>query len=126
MRIIVGHSNMDLDCLGSLALARVLFPGYKAVRSRLIHPVARTLYNLYADYLDMASVADIDGEPVESMVVVDTRSRGRIKEYLDAIGPLPTDRSLGPSPRRLLGHRGGDPSGRPMSGRTPLSWPWRR
>ena len=90
MRIIVGHSNMDLDCLGSLALARVLFPGHKAVRSRLIHPVARTLYNLYADYLDMASVADLAGEPVDAMVVVDTRSRSRIKEYLEHFDPMPS------------------------------------
>ncbi len=89
MRIIVGHTNMDLDCLGSLALARVLYPGYRAVRSRLIHPVARTLYNLYADYLDMASVDELSGETVESIVVVDTRSRARIKEYLGAIDPLP-------------------------------------
>jgi tRNA nucleotidyltransferase (CCA-adding enzyme) len=80
---------MDLDCLGSLALARVLFPGYRAVRSRLIHPVARTLYNLYADYLDMATTEEVSGEPVEAMVVVDTRSRGRIKEYLPLIGQMP-------------------------------------
>jgi tRNA nucleotidyltransferase (CCA-adding enzyme) len=90
MRIIVGHSNMDLDCLGSLALARVLFPGYKAVRSRFIHPVARTLYNLYADYLDMASMADLAGEQVDAMVVVDTRSRSRVKEYLDHLDPVPS------------------------------------
>jgi tRNA nucleotidyltransferase (CCA-adding enzyme) len=89
MRIIVGHSNMDLDCLGSLALARLLYPGYRAVRSRLIHPVARTLYNLYADYLDMASMDELSGDPVEKMVVVDTRSRGRIKEFLSKIDPIP-------------------------------------
>ncbi|MGA2377766.1 MAG: CBS domain-containing protein [Spirochaetia bacterium] len=89
MRIIVGHTNMDLDCFGSLALARVLYPGYQAVRSRLIHPVARTLYNLYADYLDMASMEELSGVPVEKIVVVDTRSLGRIKEYLQMIDPLP-------------------------------------
>jgi len=89
MRIIVGHTNMDLDCLGSLALARILFPGYRPVRSRLIHPVARTLYNLYADYLDMASAEELAGESVEAMVVVDTRSRGRIKEYLASIPVMP-------------------------------------
>ena len=89
MRIIVGHTNMDLDCLGSLALARVLFPGYRLVRSRLIHPVARTLYNLYADHLDMASTEELSGESVEAMVVVDTRSRGRIKEYLAMIRQMP-------------------------------------
>ncbi len=89
MRIIVGHTNMDLDCFGSLALARVLYPGYRAVRSRLIHPVARPLANFYADYLDMASVEDLSGETVEQIVVVDTRSRARIKEYVQSIQPMP-------------------------------------
>jgi tRNA nucleotidyltransferase (CCA-adding enzyme) len=89
MRVIVGHTNMDLDCLGSLALARNLFPGHQAVRSRLIHPVARNLYNLYADHLDMASVEDLAQQDVEALTVVDTRSQSRIKEFLQVIDTLP-------------------------------------
>jgi tRNA nucleotidyltransferase (CCA-adding enzyme) len=89
MRIIVGHTNMDLDCLGSLALARLLYPGFKAVRSSLIHPVARNLFNLYADHLDMISVEELAKEKVEEMVIVDTRSQGRVHEYIDVIKPLP-------------------------------------
>jgi tRNA nucleotidyltransferase (CCA-adding enzyme) len=89
MRIIVGHTNMDLDCLGSLVLGRLLFPGFRAVGSRLIHPVARNLFHLYADHLDFASLEDLAGETVEEIVVVDTRSRGRVKEFLQAITPLP-------------------------------------
>ncbi len=80
---------MDLDCLGSLTLARILFPGYRVFRSRLIHPVARTLHNLYGEYLDMAAVEDLDGESVEDMVVVDTRSQGRIREFVQVIDRLP-------------------------------------
>ncbi len=41
MNIIIGHSNMDLDCIASIVLAGKLYPGYKKVRSRLIHPVAK-------------------------------------------------------------------------------------
>jgi tRNA nucleotidyltransferase (CCA-adding enzyme) len=89
MQIIVGHSNMDLDCLGSIAIARILFPGFRALRSRLIHPVARSLYNLYADHLDLASVAELRGEKVDAVVVVDTRSLGRVKEFLPAAPPMP-------------------------------------
>jgi tRNA nucleotidyltransferase (CCA-adding enzyme) len=81
MRVIVGHSNMDFDCLGSMVLARVLYPDHRAVRSRLIHPVARTLYNLYADRLDLAPIGELPREPVEGIVVVDTRSRRRLREY---------------------------------------------
>jgi tRNA nucleotidyltransferase (CCA-adding enzyme) len=80
---------MDLDCLGSLTLARRLYPGSHGVRSRLIHPVARNLYHLYGEYLDLIAIEEIDQEPVEHLVIVDTRSLGRIKEYLGRIDPLP-------------------------------------
>lgn len=89
MQIIVGHSNMDLDCLGSIAIARILFPGFRALRSRMIHPVARSLYNLYADHLDLASLAELGGEKVDGIVVVDTRSLGRVKEFLPTAPPMP-------------------------------------
>ena len=89
MRIIAGHTNMDLDCLGSMVLARALYPGSRAVRSRLIHPVARTLYNLYADHLDLAALEDLPGETIDGIVVVDTRSMGRIAELVKALGVLP-------------------------------------
>lgn len=89
LRLIVGHSNMDLDCLGSMALARRLFPGARGVRSRMIHAVARNLYNLYGEYLDLMTIQEIDKGPVEQLIVVDTRSLGRIKEYLGVIDPLP-------------------------------------
>ena len=89
MRFIIGHTNMDLDCLGSIVLARLLFPGFRAVRSRLIHPVARNLFHLYADHLDFATVEELAAGTVEELVVVDTRSRGRVKEFLQAVTPLP-------------------------------------
>ncbi len=89
MRVIVGHSNMDLDCLGSIALARRLFPGSCALRSRLIHPVARTLYNLFGDFLDLSTVDEMPANSVDALVVVDTRSFGRVREYLERISPLP-------------------------------------
>jgi tRNA nucleotidyltransferase (CCA-adding enzyme) len=89
MRIIVGHTNMDLDCLGSLVLARRLFPDHRAVASSRIHPVARNLYNVYKDLLDLALMRELDGEAVEHLVVVDTRSFGRVKEYLQDMDPLP-------------------------------------
>jgi len=89
VRIIVGHSNMDLDCLGSIALARRLYPGARAVRSRLIHPVARHLYNLYGDYLDLATMEEIDAAQIDDLVVVDTRSFGRVREYVKEIPTLP-------------------------------------
>ena len=81
MKIIVGHSNMDLDCLGSMVLARRLFPDHVPVRSHLIHPVARNLYNLYQNHLDFLPGAELKGQAIERLVVVDTRSLERIREF---------------------------------------------
>ena len=89
MNIIIGHSNMDLDCFGSMILASYLYPGYSMVRSRFIHPVAKNLYNLYQNRLNMITAADIKGKSVDHLVVVDTRSYGRVKEFLSIIDGAP-------------------------------------
>lgn len=80
MKIITGHSNMDLDCIGSMVLAQYLFPDHVPVRSHLVQPAARNLLNLYADRLAFLSLNDIKTGTVERMVVVDTRSSDRIAE----------------------------------------------
>lgn len=82
MKIILGHSNMDLDCIGSMVLARYLFPDHRPVASRRIHPVARPMYNLYADRLDFLPVEQLKGRSVERVVVVDTRMLRRVEEFL--------------------------------------------
>jgi tRNA nucleotidyltransferase (CCA-adding enzyme) len=92
MKIIVGHTNLDLDCIGSMVLARYIFPEHRPVRSRFIHPVARNLFNLYEYHLDFLPVEELKNNTIEHIVVVDTRSLNRVKEYLDLIpdyrGPL--------------------------------------
>ncbi|MCF6334825.1 MAG: CBS domain-containing protein [Spirochaetales bacterium] len=89
MKLIVGHTNMDMDCLGSIALAKLLYPDHQMVKSRFIHPVARDFYNLYNDYFDFLTTKDIKNVRVESLVVVDTRSSKRIEEYLKVIDGKP-------------------------------------
>lgn len=81
MKIIIGHSNIDIDCLGSMALARYIYPDHKLVISRHVHPVARNLYNLYETYLKCLMPRDLEGQEVEDIVVVDTRNQKRIEEY---------------------------------------------
>ena len=88
MNIIVGHSNMDLDCIGSIVLARYLYPDYQPVKSRLIHPVAGNLHNLYQNHLSFMNAKDLEDEHIEKMVVVDTRTSGRIAEYTKHIGNM--------------------------------------
>ena len=89
MKIIVGHGNMDLDCVASLVLARNLFPDHVVVRSHLVHPEARKLMNLYEDRLNFLSPAELSGKTVERAVVVDTRTADRIAESLRSLaGPI--------------------------------------
>ncbi|MDR2048903.1 MAG: CBS domain-containing protein [Treponema sp.] len=82
MNIAFGHTNMDLDCLGSLILVKKLFPGYVLVRSRLIHPAAYSLYNLFESHFGFIEAGDLEGETIENIIVVDTSSSARIREYL--------------------------------------------
>lgn len=91
MKILVGHVNMDLDCFGSLALARYLYPRYIPVKSRLIHPMAKGLYSLYHDHLGFLPSRELEGETVEKVVVFDTRNMGKIREYFDYIKPFKAD-----------------------------------
>ncbi|MFP4266426.1 MAG: CBS domain-containing protein [Spirochaetaceae bacterium] len=85
INIIVGHSNMDLDCIGSIAMAKYLFPDHIPFKSRHIHPVAQKLENLYQYRLDFHNPKELEGTTVEHMVIVDTRTRSRLKEYLQYI-----------------------------------------
>lgn len=86
MKIIVGHSNMDLDCIGSMVLAKYLFPEHVPVRSHLVHPVARKLMHLFEDRLALATAGELKGKSLSHVVVVDTRSMDRIAEYLKQAG----------------------------------------
>jgi len=55
------------------------------VKSRLVHPVARSLYNLYKKHLNFISSKDLRDQSVDRIIVFDTRSKARIREYLDMI-----------------------------------------
>lgn len=85
MNIIIGHGNMDLDCIGSIVLARYLFPDHVPVKSYLVHPVARNLMNMYEDRLGFVTSADLKGQSIGHAVVVDTGQMGRIEEYLRGV-----------------------------------------
>lgn len=92
MNILIGHTNMDLDCMGSLVLGRYLYPDAVCVKSRLVHPVAKSLYNLYKKHLDFLPSAELREKQIEQIIIFDTRTRGRVREFLDFIpdfdGPM--------------------------------------
>jgi tRNA nucleotidyltransferase (CCA-adding enzyme) len=85
MNIAFGHTNMDLDCLGSLILVKKLYPDYRLVRSKLIHPGAQSLYDLYRDYFDFISAKDLTGRQIENIIIVDACMAHRVGEYFSYI-----------------------------------------
>jgi tRNA nucleotidyltransferase (CCA-adding enzyme) len=85
MHIIIGHSNMDLDCIAAIVLARKLYPDHVPVKSGTIHPAARNLYNLYETELNFIPAEELAGNEIDSIVMVDTRSLGRVNEFLQFV-----------------------------------------
>ncbi len=79
--VVIGHTNSDLDCFGSMILARLLYPDAILVRSALVHPVARNLHHLYGHRMGMVHVDELDPAKITRIVTVDTRTRNRIDEY---------------------------------------------
>ena len=76
---------MDLDCFGSMALIKYLYPDHQLIQSQLVHPSARKLYNLYQNRFHFLQAKDLKNETVEEIIVVDTRSRSGIQEYFPYI-----------------------------------------
>ena len=81
MDIAFGHSNTDFDCLGSLILVKKMFPSYRLVRSSRILPAAQNLYDFYKYYFDFLMPADISGEKIDNVIIVDTCAAKRVSEY---------------------------------------------
>src|SRR5208337_372525 len=76
------HFNADFDALSSMVAAKKLYPDAvlvfpgsqeKTVRDFLIRS---TLY-----FLNIAKIRDIDYDEVDTLILVDTRQKGRIGEF---------------------------------------------
>ncbi len=80
---------MDPDCIASMAIARYLYPDHNPVLSRFLHPVVKNIVNLYEKELGFFNISDIEGQKIDSIVIVDTRKIGKIKEFISAIEKLP-------------------------------------
>ena len=81
LTVVIGHTNSDLDCFGSMVLARYLYSGALLVRSDRIHPVARNIEHAYGSRLDLVSRTELNTKNIARIVIVDTRALGRIAEY---------------------------------------------
>ncbi|MBB6097324.1 tRNA nucleotidyltransferase (CCA-adding enzyme) [Deinobacterium chartae] len=90
MRVIVAHENIDLDGLGSLALARRLHPGARAVVHGPIEGQSRAAYSLYKGALELLTPDDLPNEDIEELIVVDTHDFSRLGPFQAAAQRGPT------------------------------------
>ena len=88
MNIIIGHSNTDLDCLASMIAAQKLYPGYDIVISGLLNPLAGNVVSFYITRLSFKGPADLKDQEIDNVVVVDTRSSMRVKEFFANISQV--------------------------------------
>ena len=88
MNIIIGHSNTDLDCLASMIAAQKLYPGYDIVMSGLLNPLAGNVVSFYITKLSFKGPADLKDQQIDNVVVVDTRSSMRVKEFFANISQV--------------------------------------
>jgi len=91
LTLIVGHDSMDADCLGSMALAKHLFPGAIGVLPPHIHPMAKWLLGLFGEQLGLRKTADLVDRSPETIVVVDTRSQRQVHEVFSSLSSIPDD-----------------------------------
>ncbi|MDR1179669.1 MAG: CBS domain-containing protein [Spirochaetales bacterium] len=95
MNIAFSHSNMDMDCLGSLILVKKLHPDYRLVASGLVQPAAQNLYSMYSGHFDFLYPKDIANEEIENIIIVDTCVAARVSEFFSYIrNPNPNIRVI--------------------------------
>ncbi len=83
MDIVVTHQHADLDALASLVAASRLFDGAVALRNAQVSELSQRYLALHKDSLPLRPPAEVDADEVETAVVVDSRKRGRLAEFVD-------------------------------------------
>ena len=81
MRIISTHKNTDFDGLASLVAATLLYPGAVAALPKIINPNIRAFLSIHKDLFNIDSVADVNIDDVDSLVVVDANNWGRLDGF---------------------------------------------
>lgn len=81
MRIATTHKNTDFDGLASLVAATLLYPGTVAVLPKIINPNIKAFLSIHKDLFNILSVAECDIDAVDSLVIVDANSWGRLDGF---------------------------------------------
>lgn len=88
MRILVAHENLDFDALGSLLLARRLFPGFAVLLGGLEGHM-KEVVALFSDHLDLVPAAEVDLLAVSEVILLDNARPERIGPLKGLVGRVP-------------------------------------
>lgn len=80
MKIIVTHSNADLDALACMVAAMRLYDGAFAVGGASLSPAVHRFLALHKDHYPLVAPDDVAAEDVEEVIVVDVRDRRRLRD----------------------------------------------
>ena len=81
MRIVTTHKNTDFDGLASLVAATLLYPGAVPVLPKIINPNIKAFLSIHKDLFNILSVSECDIDTVDSLVIVDANSWGRLDGF---------------------------------------------
>jgi tRNA nucleotidyltransferase (CCA-adding enzyme) len=81
MKVIIGHTSADFDCLASMIAAKKIYPDALAVFPGAVEENVRKFLSLYGNALSISSLKDIDMLKVSELIIVDTRQKERIGPF---------------------------------------------
>jgi tRNA nucleotidyltransferase (CCA-adding enzyme) len=79
MQLILTHDQADFDAIGSLLGAALIHEGAIPVLPSRLNRNVRAFQNLYGSELPFVDQKDLSGDPVESIILVDTQSLVTVK-----------------------------------------------
>lgn len=80
MKIVVSHSNADLDALACMIAATRLYEGAIAVGGTSLSPPVHRFLALHKDHYPLLAPDEIDPSEVDEVIVVDVRDQRRLKD----------------------------------------------
>ncbi len=81
MKVIIGHTSADFDCLASMIAAKKIYPDAYVVFPGAIEENVRKFLSLYGNALSISSLKEIDMLKISELIIVDTRQRDRIGQF---------------------------------------------
>ncbi|MDD4362979.1 MAG: CBS domain-containing protein, partial [Atribacterota bacterium] len=86
MKVIIGHTSADFDCLASMIAAKKIFTEAAVVFPGAIEENVRKFISLYGKVFNITQLKDIDFKKITELIIVDTRQADRIGVFANIIG----------------------------------------